>query len=97
MSADNWAVCPRCLKREIERREDLDKQVKEKYGKLAQSEYLALVEKSKVPQQPVKQTLCEDYKLGTNEDGLFEVNYSCGCSVCGYKAKFNYSKELAVV
>lgn len=39
MSADNWAVCPRCAKRELERVEKLEADVKAQYGQIPIEEW----------------------------------------------------------
>lgn len=94
MSADNWAVCPRCLKRAEAERDKLERKVQDAYGKLPKDEYLALVKKAEQPQKPLDHTLREDYEQGTDEDGEYSVNYTCSCSKCGYAAQYKYSAVL---
>lgn len=85
MSADNWAVCPKCLK-------DVDNKVKSLYGKVSEEEYGKLIEEKQETER--EQTLREDYEIWTNVDGRFMVKYSCSCSACGLKFEYNYSKLI---
>ena len=33
-------------------------------------------------------TLREDFKIGTDSNGIFSVDYCCSCKECGFKFKF---------
>jgi hypothetical protein len=94
MSADNWAICPKC-----KRDADADKarkfaDARAKYGKIQQDEYLKLLGESEAPTE-YGETLREDWELGTDEDGLFSVRYDSHCSACGFK--FSFNKKIDVL
>jgi len=83
MSADNWAICPVCKKRNdvAYKKQTLD--VANQYGKIPDDEYIVLVKETK----PIvlKESLREDYQIGVDEEGVFSFVYSCNCSECGFK------------
>ena len=84
MSADNWAVCPKC--------KDTKKNVAEKaYGKVPQSEYLNIL--ADVAGYEKAEVLREDYEIGINELGVFYVSYECRCDRCGFKFNFNHTEN----
>lgn len=92
MSADNWRVCPRCLKGDealmTSRKEDAEKA----YGKVAADVYLKMLEESKEILE-TEQTLGEDYTIGTNIDGKFFVKYNARCT-CGFNFEFNHKEQI---
>jgi len=47
MSTDNWGVCPKCAKIAKDKHEEEKNALKEKYGKVSQSEYMKLIKESK--------------------------------------------------
>lgn len=83
MSADNWAVCPRCLhedKAELAKRQAY---VREQYGKVSIEEWDDL---SKVLTEEVDaekfRTFREDYEFWGAETGRLLIEYSGECQVC---------------
>lgn len=80
MSADNWAICPKCHKTNEEK-------LSENYGKLSKQEYDNL--KKELEESAERNTLREDYEIGIC-DGGFEVNYNGNCDKCGFKYKYNF-------
>ncbi len=92
MSADNWAICPKCQKIEDDKHEKLVQKVEASYGKVPVDEYLSLLEKSR---QLVKMdfTLREDYELGIQDDEFY-VRYSSSCKVCGFKYDYKYDAPV---
>ena len=94
MSANNWRVCPKCKRNAEILAEKKTAKAQEKYGKVPQEEFLALIsDANKTPE--LDQTLRENYELGTDPDGLFGVAYSCSCSIC--KFSFNFKKEIDIL
>lgn len=95
MSADRWAICPKC-KRDAEKQRD-DKKLKagKSYGKVTPGEYLAALAESEKPTE-LGETFREDYWLGVNEDGFFSIDYSGSCGTCGLDHKFKYEKQLDI-
>lgn len=102
MSADNWGVCPRCLKKTEEDCDNLDKMITEGYGTIPAEDYLKLLEKSKELAAKIElpddfdHTLREDYEMYTTETGTFFVSYRGECHVCGFSHKFEKEEQLSV-
>lgn len=92
MSADNWAICPRCKADADTKQQQLAEKIATSYGKIPEAEYLEL--RIQAESKPVlSETLREDYELCTNADGTFEVSYSCSCSRCGFRYSYGYSAD----
>ena len=92
MSADNWAICPRCKKKTEQAQAALLGRVETDYGKIAASEYLELVEQSKQPLN-LEHTLREDWEIGIYE-GEFRVSYSASCETCGFSHEFEHRQPV---
>lgn len=92
MSADNWAICPKCEKMNNKKRQSLASQIKESYGQLSENEDLEMVEKFKTPTM-LEETLREDYKIGiwNNE---FCTSYFASCDKCGFEHSFNHKAKI---
>ena len=90
MSAKNWRKCPRCLRQaETERREKLA-EAERAYGIVPPARFLRLNEEATA--EPVlRDTLREDYEIGVNERGVFEVRYRAECQKCDFG--FEYKAE----
>lgn len=96
MGADNWGKCPKCLKKLEKEKERLKLEADDKYGKISKDEYLALLKgiESSIPDGLKEYTLREDYEIGTDEHGWFEISYGCCCDRCGFKHKFKHEEQL---
>lgn len=98
MSADNWAVCPKCKQERIERDKKLRKQLASAYGKVSASEYLELEKefRERVVEDN-ERDLREDYDIGIfsvdNKD-YFEVGYSASCEICGFYFEYGHKEEI---
>lgn len=89
MSADNWAICPKCYAAKEAAREQAILSAGKSYGKVAPSEYVeAASEAQKACEH--EQTFREDYEIGMGKDGEFSVGYSGQCSACRFAYKFNH-------
>ncbi len=93
MSANNWAICPRCKKQNnaanAKRIVDIEKQ----YGKISSVDYLDLVRKdNKVI--AIEETLREDYSIYMDEDGEFHIDYSCRCDECDFEFDYNHNESV---
>lgn len=97
MSADNWAVCPRC---EATRQSALVTEradVAALYGKVPVDEFdirrgaLRLFE-AEMP----KSTFREDYEFYGVEDGTLCISYRGECNVCGLKFEHHSEHPLPV-
>lgn len=94
MSADNWRVCPKCLKNDLLDAEAEKKQAKEAYGKVNEVEYLAIKNRAENRSKITAENLREDYGIGMGTDGSFVVEYRCSCDVCGFTFNYEYEKKV---
>lgn len=92
MSADNWAICPRCKAKAEEASRKLKLKAGASYGKESPERYLELLEEAGKPVD-LDTTLREDYNLGINSNGEFEIDYSASCQ-CGFKHRFNHKEKI---
>lgn len=83
MSADNWAICPRCLDRELAAARAKQVEADAAYGTATQDEYEALLLEARKPIDPEKfRTFREDYEFYGASDGVVTADYGGACSVC---------------
>jgi hypothetical protein len=97
MSADNWAVCPKCVKLANVKAAEQVTAVKESYGKVPEQEYTAaLLALDKLPKTPadIGENFREDYEIYGAESGVITVSYSGHCSRCGLGLDFEITKYL---
>lgn len=103
MSADRWSVCPKCRVRQVAKRaatlKAAEKAVQEGYGKTSIDVFKQLVhtlemEKSASPEG--EETFREDYDIGTDENGLFTVDYLGQCQECKFKVTYRHSDKKIV-
>lgn len=94
MSANNWRVCPKCLKNDKKQKKSDTEQLKKAYGKVSEEEYLSMKARIEAQQEIIPENLREDWSIGIDEDGNFFVSYRCSCDVCGFD--FDYSIEKKV-
>ena len=88
MSADNWTLCPTCLKNEVQKLEKKRLQLDKDYGKVPSEEYLKRVKEiqeidTMINDRLFEHTFREDYEIGADSVGFFELNYRGGCKECG--------------
>ena len=90
MSANNWRVCPRCLRRLSAAHERMKAKVTGLYGKVSRAEYEAAREALPPPpdESKMRATLREYYQLGVRTSGEFFLNYSASCDECGFAFRF---------
>lgn len=95
MSADNWAMCPKCKKDTKATKEKALVDAGRLYGKVSSDEFMSQVKNAEsLPEEPKGETLREDYKIRINRDGEFYINYSCGCYACGFKHDFKKEENV---
>jgi hypothetical protein len=94
MSADNWAICPRCLGEAHKANEAERTRVAALYGKVPIEEFDAA--RAAIVAVDVKgyYTFREDYEFYGAEDGEIQVRYSGNCSKCGLSAEIKDSKRF---
>lgn len=96
MSADNWAVCPRCLRDrglKSEKAQALE-QISEAYGKVSPDKYIEMVNASKGLSEEIPNTLREDYEQFMRPDGTYEVHYGCSCKECGFGWSYKHIEKV---
>ena len=91
MSANNWAICPRCNKAEDDKRAALVKRLATDYGKVSMEKYAQLQAALSAP-RPALDTLREDWEIGMDTSGEFVVTYSCSCAKCGFAFEYADSR-----
>lgn len=97
MSADNWAVCPRCKAREEARIAELKRRADEAYGKIPVAEFDALRREAETPLDAEKfRTFREDWEIGIFEPDLRQlfISYAGSCSVCGLEAEHRHEATI---
>ena len=97
MSADNWAVCPRCDRLRTESIAARREAVAKAYGTVPVEEFDTM--RAKLEEDSSKRpepTLREDYEFYGAEEGTVHADYSCHCSTCGLSLKFSIERELDV-
>ena len=93
MGADNWGVCPRCLKIKSEKKKALIEKAEKGYGKISSSDYIKLVNEA-AESNPEGKTLREAYVIYTNSAGKLSITYSCQCKQCGFEYEFKHKEQL---
>jgi|GEM_PF-4133884 len=95
MSADNWALCPRCKERDIERLRTAVEMVKKSYGKVPEEEYMQMKEDlaKADPGNATDPTLREDYEIGIGKDGMFSITFRASCK-CGFRFTFSFKEKV---
>jgi len=90
MSADNWAVCPRCRDLAKVERDARFQAAVDAYGKVTPEEYERLRDKALEPFDGEFATFREDYEFYGANEGTITASYSGHCSTCGLDAQFSY-------
>jgi hypothetical protein len=94
MSADNWAICPRCLSEATDKHAAKERRVAALYGKVPVEEFdaqraaLAEIDPEKF------RTFREDYEFYGAEDGEVHASYSGGCTTCKMSVILDASKRF---
>jgi hypothetical protein len=94
MSADNWGVCPRCLKKQIETQAKKVQEVNDSYGKVSQEVYMKNLEDLQRRKLIEEFTLREDYDIGVDGDGEFHIDYRASCENCGLEFGYKHAEVI---
>lgn len=95
MSADNWAICPRCLAVAEKEHAERFQAAVDAYGKVPAEEYEQLrAEAQTAIDKEVFQTFREDYEIYGAEDGTIKVSYSGYCQTCHLGLDFKFEKPF---
>lgn len=91
MSADNWAICPRCKRRHTEIANQYLAEANDAYDKVSREEWQALIYKAEgEAENEPSETLREDYEIYGAEYGEVIVSYSGHCNQCGLSLSFKH-------
>ena len=97
MSADNWALCPRCKEQRQKDVAVLHEKARTAYGNVPVEQFdeiRAAAEALEAQGDEGLWTFREDYELGVLEDGEFYVTYRGGCSKCSLSHGFKHSEQV---
>src|SRR4051794_29660360 len=93
MSADNWAVCPRCWDNAQRDAAEHKRAVMSLYGQIPVEEFDA---KRDTLTEPDRETYCtfrEDYEIGA-DGGEVVASYRGQCTVCALSCEFGHAKRF---
>jgi hypothetical protein len=93
MGADNWTICPNCIRKIEDAKAKLIEKANKAYGKVKPEEYLTML-KSTETEVELDRTFREDYDIGTTGDGHFQVNYRSSCTECSFSYKYKIEKDV---
>jgi len=94
VSADNWAICPKCLAVAQDKRASEERRVAGLYGKVSVEDFDA-ARTSLVEVRPEDfRTFREDYGFSGAEAGEIEAEYVGGCRTCGLEVRLAASKSF---
>lgn len=94
MSANNWAICPRCKADWEMCRAKSQKEHDESYGRISAEKFLENCEKlGEQMKMQLEFTFREDFEIGIYGD-FFEVKYKGKCETCGLEHTFTYGKRI---
>jgi hypothetical protein len=90
MSADNWAICPKCLEIKNAEIADMNRSIDEQYGKISPRDYLRLIkERDDLAGEKMQYVFREDYQIYMQNDGELIIRYRGCCVKCGYEKMFS--------
>lgn len=93
MSADRWAICPKCKQTEEQKRDAAIKKAKAKYGKVPEEQYRQEIKKAEATIH-LQSSFREDFEQGMDEDGTYSLTYNGECSKCGFTHTYEFSQNV---
>jgi len=95
MSADNWAVCPRCSRRRDERLMEMDRALSDAYGTVPVEEFDRLrAERDEFANAQPAYTFREDYEFWGADIAELNASYRGSCKECGLEHKFEHHEKF---
>lgn len=94
MSADNWAICPRCIKQARAEHDAAVARVMESYGQIPVEDFDAARAALKDVNPEDYQTFREDYEFYGAEEGHVVASYHGACGKCGLSLEFKHEEDL---
>lgn len=99
MSADNWGICPKCIRRHDDQRAVLEQRLEDDYGKVSREDYKRLEQDvADFPLDHEKTELREDYEFVLFDDGTFYAKYVARCQndECDFEFTFKHQEDVKV-
>ncbi len=93
MSADSYAICPKCSTASAKLKADAVAAAELAYETKPAREWERLRKIADEIEEP-HQTVREDYEIGLLDDGQFIITYEGSCRACDFHFKFDYDKPL---
>lgn len=95
MSADNWAICPRCEANRQASIRVVEEGVAAAYGVVSVEEFdrMRADLEARRAAEP-EHTFREDYEFWGVEEGVIKASYRGGCSACGLAHAFAIEQPL---
>lgn len=104
MSADRWIGCPQCKATKIQEAEKHLSDVLDTFGQGDAEEFVVNLTQAKEDLARAKKygtlsdqcRLREDYEVGIDQGGNFDIHYRGRCQDCGFGTEFKYSEALEI-
>lgn len=93
MSPRNWRDCPQCHVRAEHEHLDSKQKLADAYGKIPLLEYEHRKARLDAIELPLD-TMREDYELGVDGGGMFEMYFHCSCTKCDFEFSFTHSEQI---
>lgn len=98
MSANNWAVCPRCEHHADLEVADAHRDALVAYGKVPVEQYEKLKQEAlDLQARKREKTFAEYYHQGVSPDGKYTVSYSGSCRACGLEFAYRHEQQVPLV
>jgi uncharacterized protein CbrC (UPF0167 family) len=95
VSADNWAICPRCLDRAKAAAAQAADEAAAAYGKVPADEYERLRAAAQAPvSEEAFRTFRESYEFYGAATGTITASYGAECTQCHLALSFTYEKPF---
>lgn len=95
LSNKQMGVCPKCCDDLVDRKNKLEQRCVNEYGMIPKEEYMELVEQSRIAIEG-QHSLLENYEIGTEQNGKFNIRYKCTCLSCGYFFTFEHTEQAKI-
>jgi len=84
VSADNWAICPKCTDKRTQESRERAEAIAEAYETIPVDEWDLMREEARIEDEiRVEATFREDYEFCGADEGTLYISYSGACSKCG--------------
>lgn len=98
MSADSWAICPKCLAKHHAVAAGLAEKARAAYGNVPLLDFMRMSEDAaSVKTTGLTDSTLAEYKYVGPDDDKFVVHYQAVCQTCGYRLEYNLELPLSDV